>query len=136
MNLVRALKAMIAAVVGLSTDDSTKLQTKKVKGTDNYVRDKVERIQNYGLTSHVPVGSNDVLVNIGATGDFPVIIASESPDDRPLGLKEGEVALYSKFNCTILLNEDGGLSIEDGNGNTFVMGPSSIVLNDHLEVLQ
>jgi phage baseplate assembly protein V len=130
------IKSLLTANTVVSVDDSTKLQTMKVKGSLGSVRDKVERIQNYGLSSKPPVGSEAVVGNLSGSSDHPTVIACDSSAWRILGLEDGEVVLYSKFGAKILLNALGGFDIEDNHGNTIVMSTSGVLINGNLEVLR
>ena len=78
------------------------------------VQDNVERIQNYGITSNPPRGSETVVVNIGGNKDHTVAIVTDSGEFRIQSLESGEVCIYSRFGQKILLSNTGDIVINDG----------------------
>lgn len=125
-NKIRMLaqRALISLV-----DDSTNIQLVQVTIMKGEVRDKVERVQNYGLSSHPPNGSEVVLLNMNGNRDQAIAVTVDHSESRKKNLKEGEVSLYSKEGHFILLKndmtfhaniDDTPLALKDGvlTGNT------------------
>jgi phage baseplate assembly protein V len=90
------LKSLIQLV-----DDSTKMQLVKVTLLSDEDQDGVERVQEYGMTSNPPIGSEAVVVQCAGASDNLVCIKVDSATYRILGLLPGEVCLYSQFGQTI-----------------------------------
>lgn len=113
---LRPIKARIRTLVtrGLVelVKDDKKMQALQVSGRFNFLRDDVERFQQFGFTSHPPVGAECIMVMVGGKTDHPVVIAVDDRRHRPKDLAEGEVALYQvDETIRILLKADGKVLI-------------------------
>lgn len=71
------------------------------------VQDRVELFQHYGLSSSPPLGSEAVLIRIGASGDHQIIIATAKRDARPKLPSAGDVALWDVDGHFVALRRDG-----------------------------
>lgn len=103
-------KALIEAV-----SDDNQLQLVKISGLADDVQSDVERIQDYGITSNPPVGSESVVLYINGGKDHGVVIKTDSSEFRIQGLESGEVCIYSKFGQKILLDKNGDTVFNDGS---------------------
>lgn len=97
--LIAPLKRRVLLMVGrcvlkASYDDET-LQLLQLTLLANEVRDKVERIQEYGFTSRPLAGAEGVCVFPGGDRSHGVVIATDDRRYRKNNLDEGDVALYS-----------------------------------------
>lgn len=93
-------------------NDSPKMQEVDLDLLADESKTKVERIQNYGITSvPLPEKDNDsaevVIAFIGGLRDHPVVIAIDDRRYRLKGLKDGEVALYDDQGQVVHLTRDG-----------------------------
>ncbi|WP_397601251.1 phage baseplate assembly protein V [Silvanigrella sp.] len=88
-------------------NDKTKTQTCQLELFSGEIKEKVERWQQYGITS-VPLPETEALcIAAGGERDRVYIVATEDKDYRPISLKSGEVALYT--------NEKDKLHFQNGN---------------------
>ena len=88
-------------------NDKTKTQTCQLELFSGEIKEKVERWQQYGITS-VPLPETEALcIAAGGERDRVYIVATEDKDYRPVSLKSGEVALYT--------NEKDKLHFQNGN---------------------
>lgn len=107
----------------ISTSDSTKIQRMKVNFGNGDLQDKIERIQNFGLTG-VPKKNAQVLVLfVNGNRDNPVIVACDDGNFR-VHVEEGEVAVYNAFGAVVKLTSDGMISMGDGS----VLAPTAGVV--------
>jgi phage gp45-like len=90
----------------------------RVEGADASDYDyPVRRMQHFGLRSLPPAGV--WVVRVGGVGGNAVIVAEESDRFGPTNLNDGEVCIYNKVNgCTILLDQNGAITINAANGQT------------------
>ena len=66
------------------------------------------RLQDHGVSSHVPNGSKAIAFFPFGDGKRGYVFGVESDEHRPKNLKEGETAIYDrKGNKTTYKNEDG-----------------------------
>ena len=70
-----------------------------------------ELMQQYGFTSHPPVGSVGIVLPLGGKTSQAVIIATEHTAYRLKYLQEGEVAVYNTFGASVILHADGSVSV-------------------------
>jgi len=102
----RILNMLAKALPKLWSDGGPR-QTAQVEVTKGELIDDVERMQNYGMTSHPPVAGTDCLmVFLGGNREQGVIIAAENRQFRLKGLKSGEVALYDDLGNVVKLGRE------------------------------
>lgn len=103
LNPVRRALAMLAAraVVRL-VDDSTSRQTLQAEILKDELRDGVERVQDYGFTSHPFAGSDAVIICAGGRREQSIAIVVDDRRYRML-LQEGEVAIYDDLGQFVAL---------------------------------
>ena len=118
--IINRLKNSVSQALLAAVKDSEGLQVVKVEGYADEIADGIERIQNYGLTSNPPKGSEAIVVNIGTNSDHGVVIAMDSATYRKKNLKPGEVAVYDKNGSYILLKEDGTIEINPSKDYTII----------------
>lgn len=102
----RVASAIVRGVVSL-VDDSTKAQILKVELLAQETRERVERIQQYGFTSHPFPGAEVVALGVGGNRDHTVIIAVDDRRYRLKGLAGGEVALYDDQGQKLVVTRTG-----------------------------
>lgn len=91
--LARVRQAFRGVVLGVNAAPAVQLV--QVDGLDGETLQAVELMQQYGLTSHPPVGTMAVLVPIGGRTAHGIIIATEHGAYRLKNLASGEVAIYT-----------------------------------------
>jgi len=98
---------MVARGVVRAVNDAGGLQLLQLDLLADELRDKVERIQNYGLTSHPHPGAVAAVVFVGGNRDHGLAIAVDDRRYRLVGLAEGEVALYDDLGQVVHLKRKG-----------------------------
>lgn len=91
----RSAMSMISRIVLRSVIDTGGLQTIKASILADFTKDGMERMQNYGMTSNPPVGSEGLAVFVGGNSDHPVVICIDNREFRFKNLAPGEVVFYS-----------------------------------------
>lgn len=105
------VSTMVLRAVVRSVNDSAKLQELKIATIGNAEHRRAERFQLFGLTGVPPVGAEAVVVYPQGNSDHPLVIACDDRANRPTGLSEGEVLLYSTGGARLYLKADGSLRI-------------------------
>lgn len=77
-------------------------------------------LQQYGIASVPAGGSEAVALFVGGSRDNGYVVATQGDSGDIPALKEGEVALFSKFGQTILLKEDGSIQFAAASGKDIV----------------
>lgn len=93
--LWRRVQLMVGRAVLTGVNDALRMQLVQVEGLSGEVLDRVERIQNYGLTSHPHPEAEVLLVAVGGIRQFPMAVAVDDRRYRILNLQRGEVCLYT-----------------------------------------
>ncbi len=111
MNAAARLRLMVARGLVNLINDAGGLQRLQVEALDNEPLDGVERVQNFGHTSHPPRGSMPVLVAVAGSRDHMVAVAVDNEEHRPRDLKEGESAMYNAHGVKLLFDQDGNATL-------------------------
>ena len=97
--IARSLRRRVLLMVGRAVlalvDDARKLQVVQVQGLASETLDGVERVQQYGLTSHPHPGAECVVLALGGMRQHSLVIAVDDRRYRVTGLARGEVCLYT-----------------------------------------
>jgi len=112
--IVNKLKSVFGKGLVDSVNDAGAIQTIKISGLENEVLDGIDRIQNYGMISNPPKGSEVVAVFMGGSREDGIAVAVDCGEYRITGLQTGEVCVYSKHGNTILFNTAGQLVLNSG----------------------
>jgi phage baseplate assembly protein V len=96
----------IARGVAKGVSDGGKRQTVQVELLKDELRDGVERMQNYGLTSHPHPGGDVAVVFVAGNRDQGIVLAFENRQYRVVGLEQGEVCLYDDLGNRVSLLRD------------------------------
>ena len=78
-----------------AVQDDAGLQQAQVTLLAGETRDRVERVQPYGFSSHPLPGADCLVVCVGGNRDHPVIMGVDDRRYRPTGLQAGDVVIYS-----------------------------------------
>lgn len=109
-----------------SVKDSGNIQTVQVTLLAEEVRDKVEKIGEYGISSNPPPGSDAAVIFVGGNRDHGLVIGTENRQFRKTGLKPGEVCLYDHLGQEIYIKTTGEIIITNSVGNKIEIGLTSI----------
>jgi phage baseplate assembly protein V len=130
MNAAARLRLMVARGLVNLINDAGGLQRLQVEALDNEPLDGVERVQNFGHTSHPPRGSMPVLVAVGGSRDHMVAVAVDNEEHRPRDLQEGESAMYNAHGVRLLFDQDGKQALDwglSGVPETYLVDAQGIV---------
>lgn len=113
--LLEPIRRRIALLIGrgvvrLSYDDAgvQRLQLDLLAGE---TRDKIERFQEYGLSSRPKSGAEAIVLFPNGSREFGLVVAVEDRRFRLKALEEGEVALYTDEGDSIHLKRSGNIEI-------------------------
>lgn len=110
--LERRVRLAISRGLVELVDDSTTCQTLQVSLRADELRDDAERFQQFGFTSHPPVGSEVLVLSVAGNTDHPIVAAVEDRATRPTGLAEGESAQYTAQNGKrVYCKSDGSVEL-------------------------
>lgn len=118
-------KALIEAI-----SDGNEIQLVKVSGLDNETQSDLERVQDYGLTSNPPIGSEAVVLYVGGSKGHGIVIKTDSGEFRVQSLESGEVCIYSKFGQKILLDKNGEIVTSNSGGQTTLDSSGVLIVGD------
>lgn len=106
-NLARTIRLLASRAVVALTDDAGGLQRAQVQLLADEVLDRVERFQQYGVTSVPLKGAEGIVLALGGARDHAVLIAVDDRRYRPRDLAPGESALYDDLGQMVHLTRDG-----------------------------
>lgn len=118
------------AVVRLVYDDP-KLQELQLAIFSGEIRDRVERWQDYGYSSHPLPGAEAIVLALGGNTDHCAVIKVDDRRYRLTGLAEGEVAMYDDLGKAIHFKRDGSIHIY-GAGQLLVEAATKVTLTTPL----
>jgi phage baseplate assembly protein V len=102
---------MVTRGVIAQSDDEPGMQNVQISLLRDEGKTAVERMQNYGFSSHAPVDSEVLVVFVGGGRDHGVIVATDDRASRFTGLGAGEVAIYTNEGDSIVLKRDNIVEI-------------------------
>lgn len=108
---LRMARMMVGRCIINLVDDSLKIQEVQITVLADEVRDKVERFQEYGFTSHPFSSAEGVVVSVGGNRDHGIVIAVDDRRYRLKGLEQGEVAIYTDEGDSIQLRRNNNMEI-------------------------
>lgn len=109
--LARAMKLSIGRALLHAVQEGGNRQLLQIEALKGEVRDGVERVQQYGFTSHPLAGAQAVFVCVGGNRDHPVVVALDDPRYRIKDLQAGEVAIFNHQGTKVVLKLDGKIEI-------------------------
>ncbi|WP_419657670.1 putative phage baseplate assembly protein V [Desulfosarcina variabilis str. Montpellier] len=98
------------AVVRLVYDDP-RMQELQLAIFAGEVRDKVERWQDYGMTSHPHPGAEALVLALGGNTDHGATVRVDDRRYRLVGLSQGEVAIYDDQGQVVHLMRDNTIHV-------------------------
>lgn len=93
--LKRRIYLMLGRAVLAALSDDKQRQYVQFSALKGEVKDNVERVQEYGFTSHPLPGAQVIFISLSGNRDHPVVISADDPRYRKNDLEPGEVALYT-----------------------------------------
>lgn len=106
-SLISRLRLYVARALIRRVDDSGGLQIVQVAIQAGVARDKVERFQQYGITSVPYPHAECVTLSVGGNTDHQVVINVDDRRYRMHGMQTGEVAVYDDQGMSVHLTRDG-----------------------------
>lgn len=91
-----------------------------------------KRAQHYGLTTEAPAGAEVVVLAIGGGASNRVAIAEYLTDEPEI--ENGEVLLWSRTGQRVLLDKNGRISLDNGDGGTVVVDGDTTTVSQNLVV--
>lgn len=112
--MARRVRLMVARAVVTSIADVGKIQAAQVKLLDGEVRDGIEILHQYGVTSIPPGKPEGLYFSVGGDRDHGVLICVADRQFRLKNIAPGEAALYDDLGQKVHLTRDG--IVIDGAG--------------------
>lgn len=113
--IARRIQLAIGRAVLSAVQDGGNRQFIQFAALKGETKDKVERVQEYGFTSHPHPGAQVVFVCVAGNRDHPVAVAVDDARYRLKGLTAGEVAIYTDEGDTIILKRGNTVEITTQN---------------------
>ena len=104
--LENRLRGMIARAVVRLINDAARAQELQLDLLAEESQDGVERLQNYGFTSHPFDGAEAIVASVGGLRSHMIALVVEDRRYRLTGLAPGEVAIYDDLGNVIKLGRD------------------------------
>ena len=117
--VARRVRLMVARAVVTSIADAGKIQSAQVKLLDGEVRDGIEILHQYGVTSIPPGKPEGLYFSVGGDRDHGVLICVADRQFRLKGIAPGEAALYDDLGQKVHLTRDG--IVIDGAGKPITL---------------
>jgi phage baseplate assembly protein V len=105
-NVQQRIMMAIARGVVRAISDAGSRQTVQVELLKDELRDGLERMQNYGMTSHPHPGADAAVVFLGGNREQGIVLAMENRQFRVVGLQQGEVCIYDDLGNRVTLLRD------------------------------
>ncbi len=99
--------------------DGGPVQTAQVKGSYLETFGELPVMQQFGLASSAPAGSDAVVLAPNGDPTSGVVVATNNQGARPVGQQPGESTFYNAFGMTIHMSQ-GGIVIQ-ANGKPVVL---------------
>jgi phage baseplate assembly protein V len=117
--MARRVRLMVARAVVTSIADAGKIQSAQVKLLDGEVRDGIEILHQYGVTSIPPGKPEGLYFSVGGDRDHGVLICVADRQFRLKDIAPGEAALYDDLGQKVHLTRDG--IVIDGAGKPITL---------------
>jgi len=124
------IRMMVSRSVVSLIDDSTAMQILQLRLMKDETKDGVERVQNYGFTSHPLKDSEAVVVFVNGNRDHGLVVAVDDTRYRLKGLPEGGVAMYDNDGNYVKLTKNDGIAIEAPNQKVTVKASGDIEIGN------
>ena len=106
--LARRVRMLATKALVSQADDSLPLQMLQLTALAGERLSNVQRIQQFGSRGNPPAGSQALLICVGGSRSFPVVVAVENPGAAPAGsLPSGGYEIYDANGTYLRFNNDG-----------------------------
>lgn len=112
--LRRRMRLMVSRAVVRLVNDTTKTQALQVEILKGELYDRIERLQNYGITSVPLPGAEAIVLAAGGDRAHGVVVVVGDKRYRLTGLEPGEVAIHDDQGQKVHLTREG--IVVDGGG--------------------
>lgn len=129
------LANLVARAVVQLVADGGKLQVVQLGLLEGETREAVERVQEYGFTSHPHPGAEAVVLFVGGRRDHGLVVAVDDRRHRKVGLEAGEVALYTDEGDCIVLRRGRVVEVKAGT-KLRIEAPAFEVVGDTVTLLE
>lgn len=102
----RRILSMIGKCLLTAIDDTGNLQLNQITFLESEEIANIERVQEFGFTSHPPVDSEAVVAFLGGNQNHGVIIATDNSTYRLKNLPDGAMAIYNKNGDYVKLTDN------------------------------
>lgn len=123
--LHRRIMLSIGRAVLNAVYDDAPTQLVQVSMLSGEVRDKMERMTEYGFTSVPLSGAQGVAVFVGGDRGHGIVIATGDPRSRMKGLQPGEVAIYDDQGQSVHITRAGIVVNGGGKQITLTNAPKA-----------
>jgi len=118
--LFRRIQMLVGRGRITQVDDSGPVQRLQVQASGFELADKRARVQEFGLTSNPPIGSDAALMAMTGDRTAVMVVGTNHQGSRPRNLAPGETKLYSEDGKYVYLTASGGIVV-DANGQDVVV---------------
>lgn len=112
--ILRRLRLMVSRAVVRLVDDDSKTQTLQLEILKGELYDRIERLQNYGITSVPLPGAEAIVLAAGGDRAHGITVVVGDKRYRLTGLEAGEVAIHDDKGQKVHLTRAG--IVVDGGG--------------------
>jgi len=113
----RRIMLLAARAIVRTVNDRPRMQEHQVSVLNGEVRDRVERMQEYGFTSVPQDNAEALVVFLGGRRDHGIIVATDDRRYRPTGLAKGEVSLYTDETSQVVLRRGNQIEIRSSSAS-------------------
>jgi len=116
--LVRRIRSIVSRAIVTGANESTLCRELQVVAQQDEVLDGIEHVEPYGFTARPSAQAEAVLLSQGGRRANTVAIVVGDRRYRLTSLTEGQVALYDQSGASLILNNDGTITINASGGVT------------------
>lgn len=128
---VRPLRGLVRGLARrgtLTALQSGQGQAVDVDGPEGDSDGGVDLLEPYGFTSSPGTGAQGLLIRVGGQRAATVGMCFNSRSDRFSDLASGEVAVYNRSGCSIVLRNSGAIEVTPGPGQQVLLGGQTATL--------
>lgn len=126
--LQRRINNMIARGVITALNDAEGLQGVQATLTQGEVFDGMERVQQYGFSSHPPIGSEIVALFLNGNRDHPLVLGVDNREVRLRNQLPGDASIYSLLQNFVSAKADGSIVLQGIAGNSITLTPTGEIV--------
>lgn len=124
------IRMVVSRAIVTLIDDSTAIQLVQLSILQGEAKNRVERVQNYGFTSHPMKDNEAVVVFVNGNRDHGLVVAVDDSRYRLKNLPEGGVAVYDYDGNYVKLTKANGIEIEAPNQKVTVKASGDIEIGN------